>query len=88
MGTDLARIAGRLAAILDALTDEPVSVRKLAKEVGIPRSTTFDYLVALESNGRAERTPRGWTQPSAEFLFDGRPADPDDSEDGGGRLAE
>jgi predicted Rossmann fold nucleotide-binding protein DprA/Smf involved in DNA uptake len=79
MAADLTRIAGRFAAILDALTDQPISGRALAREVGMPRSTTFDYLEALEANGRAERTPRGWTEPSADFLFRECPAHPDGS---------
>jgi DNA-binding IclR family transcriptional regulator len=79
MAADLTRTAGRFAAILDALTDHPISGRALARDIGMPRSTTFDYLEALEANGRAERTPRGWTQPSTEFLFGERPAHPDGS---------
>ena len=67
--TDLARIAGRVAVLLDALDDHPGSVRALAAETGIPRSTTQRLLDALQANGRAELTPRGWISPSVEVLF-------------------
>ena len=67
--SDLSRIVGRAAVLLDALDDRPVSVRALAAETGIPRSTTQRLLDALQANGRAELTPRGWTSPSVEVLF-------------------
>ena len=67
--SDLSRIVGRVAVLLDALNDRPTSVRALAAETGIPRSTTQRLLDALQANGRAELTPRGWTSPSVEVLF-------------------
>ena len=67
--SDLSRIVGRVAVLLDALNDRPTSVRALAAETGIPRSTTQRLLDALQANCRAELTPRGWTSPSVEVLF-------------------
>lgn len=65
----LERITGRVAVILDVLDDRPISVRRLAEETGIPRSTAQRLLEALRKNGRAELTPRGWVAPSVETLF-------------------
>ena len=67
--SDLARITGRVAAILDVLDDRPISVRALAAEVSVPKSTAQRMLVALAANGRAERTARGWIAPSPGALF-------------------
>jgi DNA-binding IclR family transcriptional regulator len=83
MAAGLTRIAGRIAAILDVLNDEPISVRALAREVGIPPTTAHDYLAALSANGRAQLTPDGWTRPSAEILFGDRSVHPNESENRG-----
>ena len=70
MAADLTRIAGRVAAILVVLErGEPISVRRLAAEVGIPPTTAHRFLVALAANGRAELTPNGWSWPSPEISF-------------------
>jgi hypothetical protein len=45
--------------VLAALTDEPQSMRALAKATGIPRSTTYDILFELEDEG-AVKTKDGW----------------------------
>lgn len=79
--TDLSLIVGRTALVLDVLDDEPISVRRLAAEVGIPVTTAQRLLKALEANGRAEQTPKGWTAPSVDTLF--APLRPEDKDSGG-----
>lgn len=92
--SDLVRIVSRAAAILDVLTTEPISVRRLAAEARVPRSTAQDYLVALEAAGRAERVEGGWVLPTVDSLFapehkdsTQRPAVPDASSDSEARWA-
>ena len=89
---DLVRIASRVAAILDVLSDQPITVRRLASEARVPRSTAWDYLVALEAAGRAERVGGGWVQPTTDSLFapehkdfSERPGVPDAFANRGGR---
>ncbi len=51
----------KLAAVLDALTDEPQSVRAIAEAVDVPRSTVQRLLEDLEDDGLAERVKgAGW----------------------------
>ena len=60
------RRADRMDAIADALGDEPMSVREVAKAVGnvngapIPKSSAYDDLVDLEIAGRVAQRDGGW----------------------------
>jgi IclR family transcriptional regulator, acetate operon repressor len=51
------RAAGLLACVIDS--DDPVSFRDLAEEVGLPASTTSRLLSALERNGLVRREHSG-----------------------------
>ncbi len=53
MGTDNAPAAGHVLAILQAMARhaEPVSAATIAREVGIPRSTTYHLLTTLRERG-------------------------------------
>jgi hypothetical protein len=47
-------------AVLDALTDEPQSVRAIARAADVPKSSAHDVLVDLQFEGRAQQETGGW----------------------------